>query len=225
MWIIHSVPIVHPPLGLTELFAGGVGDAVGVGAGGGAEGAEGGVGVGLGDEAVGVGEGGDGTEGVGVEDAAGAGGAVDEEKAFDGLVDAGAVDPGVGDGVGGVQFQEDVGPVVDEAFGEAVVEDLGEAVALGVEFVGEDASVGVGQGGHASGEVIGERDGCLRENILRNVIDVSNSDLFFLTFFHCLRNDPFAFQFSSVLDGKFPDNKGGEYKRQVQVQQSWQPTY
>ena len=92
----------------------------------------------------------DGAEGVGVEDAAGAGGAVDVEETLDGLVDAGAVDPGVGDGVGGGQFQEDVGPVVDEALGEAVVEALGEAVALAVEFVGEHASVGVGQGGHGT---------------------------------------------------------------------------
>ncbi len=147
------MPVVHPPLGIAELFAGGVGDAVEVGAGGGAEGAKGGVGVGLGDVAAGAGEGGDGAEGVGVEDAAGAGGAVDEEKAFDGLVDAGAVDPGVGDAVGGVQFQENVGPVVDEAFGEAVVEALAQAVAFAVEFVGEHAAVDVGQGSHVVGEV------------------------------------------------------------------------
>ncbi len=147
------MPVVHPPLGVAEVFAGGVGDAVEVGAGGGAEGAKGGVGVGLGDVAGGVGEGGDGADGVGMEDEAGAGGAVDVEEALDGLVDAGAVDPGVGDAVGGVQFQEDVGPVMDEAGGLAIVEGLVEAVALGVEFVGEDASVGVGQGGHAAGEV------------------------------------------------------------------------
>lgn len=88
-----------------------------------------------------------------IEDAAGAGGAVDEEEAFDGLVDAGAVDPGVGDAVGGVQFQQDISPVVDEAFGEAVVERLAQTVAFAVELVGEHAAVDVGQGSHATGEI------------------------------------------------------------------------
>ena len=44
-------------------------------------------------------------------------------------------------------------PVVDEAFGEAVVEALGATGALAVEFVGEDAAVDVGQGSHATGVV------------------------------------------------------------------------
>ena len=76
------MPVVYPPLGVAEVFAGGVGDAVGVGAGLGADGAEGGVGVGLDGGGVGGGEGGDGAEGVGVEDAAGAGGAVQVHDAF-----------------------------------------------------------------------------------------------------------------------------------------------
>ncbi len=153
------MPVIHPPLGVAEVFAGGVGDAVGIGAEVGAEGAEGGVGVGLGDVAAGAGEGGDGAKGVGVEDAAGAGGAVDEEKAFDGLVDAGTVDPGVGDGVGRVQFEEDVGPVMDEAGSQAIVEGLALPVALAIEFVAKDASASVDQGGHTSGGDVDGRDG------------------------------------------------------------------
>lgn len=157
--IVDSISVVHPSLGVAEVFAGGVGGAVGVGAGLAADGAEGGVGVGLDGGGVGGGEGGDGADGVGVEDAAGAGGAVQVHDALDGLVDAGAVEPGVGDGVGGVEFEEDIGAVVDETGFEAVVEGLGTAVSFGVEGVTEDGAVGVGQGGHAALEVVGDGAG------------------------------------------------------------------
>ena len=160
------MPVIHPSLGIAELFAGGVGDTVQVGAGPGAQAAEGGVCISVGEEAVRGGEGGNGAEGVGMEDSAGAGFAVDEEEAFDGLVDAGAVDPGVSDTVGGVQFEQDVGPVVDEALGEAVVERLAQTVAFAVEFVGEHAAVDVGQGSHAAGEVVGEGAGLAVDDVM-----------------------------------------------------------
>ena len=86
--------VVEEAEGVAHGFAGGVGDAVEVGAGLGADAAEGGVGVGLDGRAAFVRQRGDGTETVGMEDLPGPRHSIDERDPLDRLVHSLSIDVG-----------------------------------------------------------------------------------------------------------------------------------
>ena len=119
--IEDAVAIVIESEAVAKGFAGGVGDAVQVGAGPGADAAESRIGVGLNGLAAFVRERRDGAEAVGMEDLPIPGRAVDERDPFDGLVQPRPVDPRPHDLVACAHFHHRIAPIIDEPRGKAIV--------------------------------------------------------------------------------------------------------